>query len=163
LLVFSYTFLIRALNCLFVSPYMRMLRHYLILHTRSDQLLVATRILLASGRLSEHFYQIPSFNRMYPFFLTLDERQSIGQKTGRRAKQQQTGKPIVPQPERLNKMFPTQRRLGTAPPRRRGRRRSLGSRAKGTAYATVRSRSKAQPLLNPTLLELDASHRNARP
>ena len=38
-----------------------------ILHTRSDQLLVATRRLLASGRLREHFYQIPSFNRMYPF------------------------------------------------------------------------------------------------
>jgi len=59
-----------------------------ILHTRSDQLLVATRSLLASGRLSEHFYQIQFFNRMYPFCLTLDERQSIGQKrTGRRAKQ----------------------------------------------------------------------------
>jgi len=79
-----------------------------ILHTRSDQLLGATRILLASWRLREHFYQIPSFNRMYPFCLTLDERQSIRQKrTGRRAKQQPTGKPIVPQPERRNEIFPT--------------------------------------------------------
>jgi len=38
-----------------------------ILHTYSDQLLVATCSLLSSERLSEHFYQIPSFNRMYPF------------------------------------------------------------------------------------------------
>jgi len=38
-----------------------------ILNTRSDQLLVATRSLLALGRLIEHFYQILSFNRMYPF------------------------------------------------------------------------------------------------
>jgi len=50
-------------------------------------------------------------------------------------------------------------RLVTAPPRRRvgmGRRRTnLRSRAKGTGYATVRSPSKAQPLLNPALLELE--------
>jgi len=38
-----------------------------ILHTRSDQLRVATRSLLASGSLSEHFYQIPSFNRITLF------------------------------------------------------------------------------------------------
>ena len=87
-----------------------------IFHTRSDQLLVATHSLLASGRLSEHFYQIPSFNRMYPFCLTLDERQSIGQKrTGRRANQQPTGKPIVPQPERLNEIFPTTEEVGDCP------------------------------------------------
>jgi hypothetical protein len=36
------------------------------LRTRSDQLQVATRILVASGRLSEHFCQSLSFNRMYP-------------------------------------------------------------------------------------------------
>jgi len=52
-----------------------------------------------------------------------------------------------------------QMRLVTAPPRRRvgmGRRRTnLRSRAKGTGYATVRSPSKAQPLLNPALLELE--------
>jgi len=63
-----------------------------IFHTRNDQLLGATRILLASGRLSEHFYQIPSFNRMYPFCFTLDERQSIGQKrTGLRASEEEGG------------------------------------------------------------------------
>jgi len=49
-----------------------------ILHTCSDQLLVATRSLLPSGSLSEHFYQIPFFNKIHPFCLTLDERQSIG-------------------------------------------------------------------------------------
>ena len=43
------------------------------------------------------------------------------------------------------------------------RRRSLRSRAKGTGYATARSPSKAQPLLNPALLELDANQRNAGP
>ena len=84
-----------------------------ILHTRSDQLLVATRSLLASGRLSEHFYQILSFSRMYPFCLTLDERQFIRQKrTGRRAKLQPTGKPIVPQQERLNEIFPAAEEVG---------------------------------------------------
>jgi len=92
-----------------------------ILHTRSDQLLGATRILLASGRLSEPFYQIPSFNRMYPFCLTLDERQSIWQKrTGRRAKQQPTGKPIVPQPERRNEIFPTTEEVGDCPSEEEG-------------------------------------------
>ena len=50
---------------------------------------------------------------MYPFCLTLDERQSTRQKrTGRRAKQQPTGKPIVPQPERLNKIFPAAEEVG---------------------------------------------------
>jgi len=52
-------------------------------------------------------------------------------------------------------------RLGTDPPRRRvgmgRRRRNLQSRSKGTRYATVHSPSKTQPLLNPTLLELDVS------
>jgi len=92
-----------------------------IFHTRSDQLLVATHSLLASGRLSEHFYQIPSFNRMYPFCLTLDERQSIGQKrTGRRANQQPTGKPIVPQPERLNEIFPAAEEVWDCPSEEEG-------------------------------------------
>ena len=43
------------------------------------------------------------------------------------------------------------------------RRRSLRSRAKGTGYATARSPSKAQPLLNPALLELDVSQRHTGP
>ena len=47
---------------------------------------------------------------MYPFCLTINERQSIGQKrTGRRAKQQPTGKPIVPELERLNEIFPAKK------------------------------------------------------
>ena len=87
-----------------------------ILHTGSDQMLVATRSLLASGRPSEHFYQIPSFNRMYHFCLTLDERQSLRQKrTGCRAKQQPKGKPILPQAERLNEIFPAAEEVGDCP------------------------------------------------
>jgi len=94
---------------------------YDIYHTRSDQLLGATRILLASWRLREYFYQIPSFNRMYPFCLTLDERQSIGQKrTGRRAKQQPTGKPIVPQPERHIEISPTTEEVRDCPSEEEG-------------------------------------------
>ena len=58
---------------------------------------------------------------MYPFCLTLDERQSIGQKrTGRRAKQQPTGKPIVPQPERRNEIFPTTDEVGDCPSEEEG-------------------------------------------
>ena len=52
---------------------------------------------------------------MYPFCLTLDERQSIEKRTGRREKQQPTGKPIVPQPERLNETFPTAEEVGDCP------------------------------------------------
>jgi len=78
--------------------------------------LVATRSFLALGRLGEHFYQILSFNRMYPFCFTLDKRQSIGQKrTGSRAKQQPTGKPIVPQPERLNEISPAAEEVRDCP------------------------------------------------
>jgi len=53
--------------------------------------------------------------------LTLDERQSIGQKrTGRRAKQQPTGKSIVPQPERRNEIFPTTDEVGDCPSEEEG-------------------------------------------
>jgi len=53
--------------------------------------------------------------------LTLNERQSIGQKrTGRRAKIQPTGKPIVPQPERLNEVFPATEEVGDCPSEEEG-------------------------------------------
>jgi len=53
---------------------------------------------------------------MYPFCFTLDKRQSIGQKrTGSRAKQQPTGKPIVPHPERLNEIFPAAKEVRDCP------------------------------------------------
>ena len=104
---------------------------------------------------------------MYPFCLTLDERQSIEKRTGRREKQQPTGKPIVPQPERLNEILPATEEVGDCTSEEEGgngeERRSLQSRAKGSGYATARSPLKAQPLLNPALLELDASQRNAGP
>ena len=55
---------------------------------------------MASGRLREHFYQIPSFNRMYPFCLTL--------------------KPFVPQPEHRNEIFPTTDEVGDCPSEEEG-------------------------------------------
>jgi len=56
---------------------------------------------------------------MYPFCLTLDERQSIWQKrTGRQAKHQPTGN--VPQPERRNEIFPTTVEVGDCPSKEEG-------------------------------------------
>ena len=76
----------------------------------------------------------------------------------------------MPQAERRNEIFPTTDEVGDCPSEEEGgdgeeeeepaegrSRRNLRSRAKGTGYATARSPSKAQPLLNPALLELDVS------
>jgi len=81
---------------------------HLLLCSRSE-LHVETRILLDSGRLREHFYQISSFNRMYPHCLPAHERKSIGQRrAGRKTLRQPTDRPQVLQSERLNAVFPAE-------------------------------------------------------
>ena len=72
----------------------------------------------------------------------------IGQKlTGRRAKQQPTGKPIVPQPEPRNEMFPTTDEVGDCPSEEEGgdgeEEEEPAEQGKGNSDATARSPSKA--------------------
>ena len=92
-----------------------------ILHTRSDQLLGATRILLASGRLRDSGrlpdpsgrLPDPVLQQDVPFLL--DTRWETVHRAKANRPSSETapaGKPSVPQPERRNEIFPTTEEVG---------------------------------------------------